>query len=309
MAGQGNLFGVEHRLEDLSREGDPLEHLSSVVDFKIFAPLLRRAIRRYDLGRGGRRGHDELVKFKMLVLQSLYNLSLHQTSWQVKDRLSWQRFCGLGLGDVVPDENTLWDFREAVIQKKVLDKLFHRLDEAINAAGYLPMGGQIIDATLVPAPRQRMNRDEKQAVKDGVIPEDWQDNPKKLSQKDRDARWTVQVMKGRRREDGQIQPDLVIPFFGYKNHISVDRRHLIIRSSIGTDAASADGPRLREGLVVRNTSSQVWADTAYRSTANEEYLEKHGRVSLIHRKKPKGRPMPTRTRKANAKKVIDPGTN
>ena len=164
------------------------------------------------------------------------------------------------------------------------------------------MGGQIIDATLVPAPRQRMNRDEKQAVKDGVIPEDWQANPKKCSQKDCDARWTVQVMKGRRREDGQMQPDLVIPFFGYKNHISVDRRHLFIRSSIGTDAASADGPRLREGLVVRNTSSQVWADTAYRSAANEEYLEKHGKVSLIHRKKPKGKPMPTRIRKANAKK-------
>ena len=74
-----------------------------------------------------------------------------------------------------------------MIQEKILDKLFRRLDEAINVVGYLLMGGQIIDAALVPAPRQRMSRNEKQAVKDGIIPEDWKDNPKKCSQKDRDT--------------------------------------------------------------------------------------------------------------------------
>jgi IS5 family transposase len=43
----------------------------------------------------------------------------------------------------------------------------------------------------------------------------------------------------------------------------------------------------------------LWADTAYRSAANEAFLDKHRFVSRIHRKKPKGRPMPAATRRAN----------
>ena len=61
--------------------------------------------------------------------------------------------------------------------------------------------------------------------------------------------------------------------------------------------------RLREGLLDKtNTASGVWADTAYRSKANEEFLARNGFASRIHRKKPPGRPMPETTRQANALK-------
>ena len=60
---------------------------------------------------------------------------------------------------------------------------------------------------------------------------------------------------------------------------------------------------MREGLLDKtNTASTVWADTAYRSKTNEEFLEKNGFVSRIHRKKPPGRVMPETTRRANALK-------
>ena len=239
----------------------------------------------------------------MLVLQALHGLSLAQTSYLVRDRLSWMRFCGLGPGDAVPDENTLWDFREALIEAKALDKLFARLDAAITRAGYLPMGGQIVDATLVAAPKQRNTDAEKADIKAGRIPSAWKDKPHKLRQKDRDARWTVKFAKARERQDGQAQPDIAIPFFGYKSHISIDRRHGIIRRGLTTDAAAHDGARLREGLIdPNNTASDVWADTAYRSKTNEEYLDKAGKVSRIHHKKPKGRPMPKPLARGNAAK-------
>jgi hypothetical protein len=41
------------------------------------------------------------------VVQTLYTLSDEQTEFQIKDRLSLQRFLGLGLGDIVPDANTI----------------------------------------------------------------------------------------------------------------------------------------------------------------------------------------------------------
>ena len=50
------------------------------------------------------------------------------------------------------------------------------------------MSGQIVDASLIAAPRQRNNEDEKKAIKQGLIREDWKDKPAKLRQKDFDAR-------------------------------------------------------------------------------------------------------------------------
>ncbi len=71
-------------------------------------------------------------------------------------------------------------FREALIAAKALEKAFEMLDQTISAAGYLPMGGQIIDATLVAAPKQRNTDGEKAAVKAGEIPEEWKDQPASL---------------------------------------------------------------------------------------------------------------------------------
>ena len=303
MQGQSGFWDFEDRLKELSAEGDPLEKLSTTIDFEMFRPTLAKALRRSSPSKGGRPGFDPVLKFRMLVLQALHGLSLAQTSYMVRDRLSWMRFCGLGPGDTVPDANTLWDFREALIAAKVLDRIFERLDRAITEAGYLPMGGQIIDATLVAAPKQRNTDGEKAAIKEGRIPEAWKDKPAKLRQKDRDARWTVKFAKARPKEDGEPQIDIAIPFYGYKSHISIDRRHGIIRRALVSDAAAHDGARLREGLIdPANTASHVWADTAYRSAANEAFLSKAGKVSRIHFKKPKGKPMPKPIARGNAAK-------
>ena len=280
------------------------ERLSATVDFEIFRPDLVAALGERDRRKGGRPGFDPVLKFKMLVLQAMHGLSLDQTEFMLRDRLSWMRFCGLGPGDSVPDANTLWDYREALIAAGAFDALFSRLDRAITDAGYLAMSGQIVDATLVEAPRQRNTDAEKTAIKAGVTAKDlWPDKPRKARQKDTDARWTVKFAKAKPAEDGTKRIDIAIPTFGYKSHISIDRRYGLIRRQKVTDAAAHDGARLREGLIdPENTASDVWADTAYRSAQNERYLADCGKVSRIHRKKPKGKPMPKRTAKANARK-------
>ena len=240
----------------------------------------------------------------MLVLQSLHGLSLEQTEYLVRDRLSWMRFCQLGPEDRGPDANTLWDFREALIAAGALDDLFARLDRAIDAAGYLPRGGPILDATLVAAPRQRNTDGEKALIKEGRSAADiWPDEPAKARQKDVDGRWTVKYSKAKVQADGSKPIDIAIPVYGYKSHVSIDRMHGIVRRQVVTDAARHDGACLREGLIARtNTSRSVWADSAYRSAENEAWLTEHGMTSRIHRKKPRGRPMPKRTRRANAVK-------
>jgi IS5 family transposase len=304
MRGQPGFFDVEERLERLSDLGDQLEAFRAAVDFETFRPDLNATLSYSNGSLGGRPPFDPVMMFKILVIQAANNLSDERTEFLINDRLSFMRFLGLSLSDRVPDARTIWLFREKLTKAGAIKGLFERFDAILRAAGYIAMSGQIVDASLIAAPRQRNTGDEKKAIKEGRIPDEWKEKPAKLRQKDRDARWTVKLTKAKPREDGSSPPvDLAIPVFGYQNHIAIDHGFGLIRKWSVTDAAAYEGRQLREGLLDKtNTASRVWADTAYRSAANEEFLAKSGFVSHIHRKKPKGRVMPEAMRRANAAK-------
>lgn len=303
MSDQPGFFDLEHHYERLSAAGDPLERLAEAVNFEAFRYRLEKALKRSDRSKGGRPPYDPVLMFKVLILQALYNLSDAQAEFMIKDRLSFLRFLGLGLDAAVPDATTIWLFREQLVQANAMEKLFQRFDKVLTEKGYLAMSGQLLDATLVPAPRQRNDDGEKQDIKAGkTAAEIWPDKPARARQKDVDARWTVKTSKAKPRPDGKSQADLAVPVFGYKNHISTDRRHGLIRKWTVTAASAHDGARLPDLLDKANTASGVWADTAYRSKKNEAVQEKRGLVSRIHRRKPKGRPMSKRTARANGAK-------
>lgn len=295
------FFDVDERLKRLSDLGDQLEAYGRVVDFELFRPDLETALAYSSGVHGGRPPYDPVMMLKILVIQTANNLSDERTEFLINDRLSFMRFLGLGLSDRVPDARTIWLFRERLTKVGAIERLFERFDKMLRDAGYIAMSGQIVDSSLVAAPKQRNTREEKEDLKAGRIPNAWKDRPAKLRQKDRDARWTVKFTKAKPQADGTAPPvDIAIPAFGYQNHISIDRKHGLIRKWLATDAAAYEGARLREGLLDKaNTSKSVWADTAYRSAANEAFMEKNGFVSRVHRKKPKGKPMPEAARRAN----------
>ena len=199
--GQMGFFDLSQRYEGLDRKNDPLATLSVLVPWETFRPLLHAALSAHGLrtpaaqrkSAAGRKPWDKVVIFKALVVQALYDLSDEQMEFQLRDRLSFMRFLGLGLADPVPDANTIWSFREALKRAGAVDALFARFDTTLRQAGYLAMGGQIVDASIVAAPKQRNTEAEKAAIKAGRIPEGWAEKPAKLRQKDRDARWTTRA--------------------------------------------------------------------------------------------------------------------
>nr|WP_246205097.1 transposase [Altericroceibacterium indicum] len=81
-------------------------------------------------------------------------------------------------------------------------------------------------------------------------------------------------------------PQIATPVFGYKSHISIDRRYGVIRKAAVTSAADSDGRQLRRMIDTSNTASDVWADSAYRSSKNEALLKSNMLKSRIHRRKP-----------------------
>jgi Transposase domain (DUF772) len=199
------------------------------------------------------------MMLKIMVLQALYSLSDEQAEFQIQDRLSFMRFLGLGLGDKVPDLKTIWLFREHLTQARAVENLFARFDKHLSKAGYLAMGGQIADATIVAAPRQRNSDAEKANIKEGKVPDEWQKKPAKLRQKDRDVCWTVKFSKAKVDEEGKTkQRDIAVPAFGY--HLA-DRRD-------------------QAGMVVGH--DQLDALEAARLQADEEVLPGRAALAIGH---------------------------
>ena len=104
---QPGFFDLDIRYESISKLGDPLEVLDQAIQLETFRPVLSKALRKFRKSNAGRKPYDSVFMFKILVLQSLYNLSDDQTEFQIKDRLSFMRFLGLDFEDTVPDAKTL----------------------------------------------------------------------------------------------------------------------------------------------------------------------------------------------------------
>ena len=182
------MFDIEFRLEKMDKNGDPLVALNKLVDWEIFRPELMKLRDKERKSSAGAKGYDPVLMFKVLVLQSLYNLSDGAMEAQMLDRLSFMRFLGLGIGDKIPDEKTIWLFREQLKEAGLMDKLFSRFDMHLRTGGFIARKGQIVDASIVEVPRQRNTRDENEKIKNGEEIEGWKDA--KRCQKDTDARWT-----------------------------------------------------------------------------------------------------------------------
>ena len=169
-------------------------------------------------------------------------------------------------------------------QAGVIETLFETFDGHLKDRGYLAMGGQIIDASIVAAPKQRNSRKENAGIKAGETPECWQGKPARRRQKDVEARWT--------KKHGRSH-------YGYKNHVNVDRRHKLVRRYQASGAATHDSKVLDDILDGDNAALGVWADSAYRSAEIEAALKEKGLRSRIHRKARRNKPLSEREKQGN----------
>jgi len=285
--GQMGFYDLDQRLEAISAKGDPLELIKATVPWESFRAEIEAVTRPKPQERkspAGRKSYDAILMFKMLVLQTLHNLADEQLEYLIRDRLSFMRFLDLGLEDPVPDATTVWLFREALAKAGLVAKLFAQFNQHLEAKGYIARGGQIVDATIVSAPMQRNSRSENEAIKAGKTPEGWQEKPAKNAQKDKDARWTKKHERS---------------FYGYKNHIGIDRMHKLIRRYAETDASVHDSQKLDDVLDKSNTGAAVWADSAYRSAEIEARLSAKGYKSRIHHRARRNRPLSQREQAGN----------
>ena len=170
---QAGFWDIDARLRELSAKGDALERVNALVDFEAFRAELEQAVPRADRSKGGRPPYDHVLMFdpdaagQPLAVGRADRVShqgpavVHALSRPVAGRPRAGRELDLDLprgadrraGGAVP--------------------ALRRSSTGDRAAGYIAMGGQIVDATVVAAPKQRNTEDEKRALKEGRIPEAW----------------------------------------------------------------------------------------------------------------------------------------
>lgn len=111
--GNRDIFDEQENVAKLSAIGNPLEMVISVVDFEMFRDTLEEALLNKDKkSNAGAKPYDVVMMFKILILQCYYGLGDSQLEYQIIDRTSFKKFLGLESGDKIPDEKTVWAFRE-----------------------------------------------------------------------------------------------------------------------------------------------------------------------------------------------------
>jgi len=266
--GQISLFDHSDYLETLAKHKDPLEKLDKVIDWSLFRPILDRRLKKDRKSNAGRPPYDALLMLKLIILQSLYGLSDAQAEFQILDRYTFKRFLGIKSESDIPDEKTIWLFKERLGNEGV-KRIFRKFSSEMDKAGFSAKKGSIVDATFVDAPKQRNSHDENELIKNGVVPEEW--NDAKRRQKDTDARWT--------KKNNETH-------FGYKNNVCVDAKRKLVRFYTVTPASVHDSqafPEMAETFK-KNSSKSVYGDSAYRSKEHENLLADAELKSQIHEK-------------------------
>lgn len=284
---QINFFAEDNRLDRLSKMGDPLEKVAGAVDFEIFRPTLDTAIPREKGDKGGRPPMDNMLMFKIMLLQEWYHIADDMTEYLINDRLSFQRFLGLSLGDKVPDAKTIWLYREMLKNSGKSKELFDMFAALMEQVGVITREGSIVDASFVDVPKQRNNRDENKKIKEGDGEELWQDNENKRCQKDIDARWT--------EKNGEKH-------FGYKDHVKVDSDSKMIVDFSVTDAAVHDSQAIVD--LIDDKENVLNADSAYTGKElHDKIREKNPDIILnIHEKGYRNKPLSEEQKASNKEK-------
>jgi len=269
-----NLFAAQEREAKLTKLGDALQVLERHVDFAALAGAVDEAAPRPGRERGGRPPFPTEVMVRILLIQQLFNLSDEQMEFQLLDRLSFQRFAGLRDSSQIPDRTTIWTFKERLIKAGASESVFEAVNRQLARHGYIARGGQMVDASIVQAPKQSLNKEEKAIVAEHAMPADW--SPAKRRQKDIDARWTKKHGKS---------------YFGYKLSANADKRYKLIRKIKISTASEHDTLHFEEVLDPANSSRDLYADKGYVDGEREARLKGQGWRVHIQRKGSKDKPI------------------
>jgi len=193
---------IDFSLDELYKDNrlcgnDPLELLNEIVDWKAFRPELEKLYSNKN-GLGGRPNIDPVIMLKIIFLAEINNLTDKKAEFAIRDRISFRKF--LGFPEHLPDESTIWVFRDRLANTGLDKKLMKELCSQIEKKGYKIVKGVSQDASFIDADPGHQTADTPRGD---------------------DA-------KTRRSRDGKFAVKYKKAHFGYKVHTLVDNDNDLI---------------------------------------------------------------------------------
>ena len=285
LQGKKGLFDREDAINKLSEIGNPLERISKVIDFEVFRPILEdKLLNKNKKSNAGAKPFDLILMFKIVILQRYYGLGDKQVEYQIIDRISFKQFLGLETGDNVPDEKTVWAFKEELTKNEVNEFIFAQFSDFLEKEGLIFNEGKLVDASFTLVPRQRNTPIENEIIKNNEGNELWNDKPNKKCHKDIDARWTKKNNEN---------------FYGFKNHIVVDSKSKFIDNYVVTSASVHDSQTLESLLKPEYNGQPLYGDSAYTGPKQEETIKANSMINEVNEKGARNKPLTKEQKEAN----------
>lgn len=243
-----------------TRKKEFFQHLNTVINWR---PLEYRIEKLYSQ-ETGRPGFPALMMFKALLLAQWYGLSDPELEDCLKDRLSFKQFVGIGIEEDVPDETTLCRFRNRLMEKHLLEKLFRLVNEQLEEKNLFVKTGTLIDASIAEAEGGKKKLEKRQ---------------------DKEATWVKKNTKS---------------YFGYKAHAAMDWQSWLVHDLETTTASVHDSQVWNE--LLSGHEKAVFADKGYYDEGYKAVLRKQGIYCGILDKAKKNAPLSPRQTKRNKQK-------
>ena len=152
----------------LAKVNSFLKELDSIIDFEKLRPILNKnGVAKSNVA--GAPAYDNVLMFKVLLLQKYYNLSDQATEDALYVNLLYIRFVGLSLEDSVPDESTICRFRNSLLKNRLYDKLFDSVNKQLESKNLIAKTGKsvLVDASLIKSNNTQVkNKTKKQRKED-----------------------------------------------------------------------------------------------------------------------------------------------
>lgn len=261
------------RRKKQSRAVVTLAKIDAVVNWQAFVNIVQ-VIDKSNTDKGGRKPLPFEWKVKMLFLQYAFNLGDEELEDQLIDRLSFQKFVGINFDQEIPDFTTLWYFKEALIQHKLMDRIFSSINHQLELNGLILKKGTIADATIIESDNKPLSRQKREELES-----------KPSVQIDIEAQSTEKNGK---------------KFFGYKGHIGVDVESKLIRKRKFTPANVHDSQAFEE--VLSGDEKSIWGDKAYPNDKHKHIARTLGIFYGILDKKKRGKELSGKQQKRNKQK-------
>ncbi|NIA10360.1 MAG: transposase [Nitrospiraceae bacterium] len=158
-------------IERLKGVNSFLTQIDTIIDIDKLRPILNKN------GIGtknicGIKAYDNVMMFKILLLQKYYNLSDIAVEESLHVNLLFMRFVGAGMHDSVPDDTTICRFRNSLINNNLYDQLFSAVNRQLTDHGFIAKEGRsiLIDATLIKSGNTKIiDKSKKKRKHDRII--------------------------------------------------------------------------------------------------------------------------------------------